>query len=99
MRLRWCWTVVVMAAVDSGREGRARSEHMTMQFTDDGDVLVVTGDSGNPHALQTAGMRAVSCSCPDHQNRGSRCKHMIAWEEWLVDEVLFSDGSLMWSRD
>jgi len=29
---------------------------------------------------------AVSCTCPDYQNRGGKCKHMLAVEERIQDE-------------
>lgn len=77
---------------------RAASEHVSVLLSDTDFVRIRTGKSESSHVLTTDGSDAPSCSCPaDHYNSG-KCKHRIAWEEWLVDEVRFSDGELAWSR-
>jgi hypothetical protein len=55
-------------------------------LTEDNDHLI-KGDSGNWHILEVDGSQAESCTCPDHQMRGVDCKHMIAYTEWLIDEI------------
>lgn len=40
-------------------------------------AALVTGDKGNVYTV-----RGESCTCPDHQRRGERCKHIVA--RWLM---------------
>jgi len=80
------------AQMEETRTERARQEHMTYFIIGENDH-VIEGDSGNRHVLDVDGSEAESCSCPDHQQRNVRCKHMAAYEEWLVDEVKMSSGT------
>lgn len=74
-------------SAEATRTARAEEEHMTL-YALYGDEFVIEGDSGNRHVLNTSGSTALECSCGDHQNRSVRCKHMAAYEEWLIDEVI-----------
>lgn len=73
------------------RAQRAEDEHMTY-FLIGGTDHVVEGDSGNRHVLSVDGAEATDCSCPDHQQRGIRCKHMAAYDEWSFDVIEMSCG-------
>ena len=73
------------------RAQRAEDEHMTYYLVG-GTDHVVEGDSGNRHALKVDGSDATFCTCPDHQQRGIRCKHMAAYEEWSFDVIEMSCG-------
>lgn len=81
---------------DPARVARARDEYMTV-FIVGSDTVVVEGDSGERHILDTVGSRTRDCSCPDSQKRRAKCKHREAWERWLVDEVQYSAGG-SWVR-
>jgi hypothetical protein len=75
----------------STRRERAKREHMTY-YVIGADQHVIEGDSGTRHVLDVDGTEALSCSCPDHQNRHRSCKHMIAYQEWYIDSVVMSCG-------
>jgi len=49
------------------------------------------------HRLFVEGSSVVDCSCPDRQERGKErslpCYHMLAWEYWTFDEMLWPDGT------
>jgi len=75
---------------ESVRRKRAESEHMTLRVIGP-NAFTVTGDSGNAHIIDTKGVDATHCTCPDYEHNLSgdeRCKHMIAYEEWKIDEVV-----------
>ena len=68
---------------------RARSEHMTLRLVGP-NSFTVTGDSGTAHVIDTKGCDATFCTCPDYEQNLSgdeKCKHMLAYEEWEVNEV------------
>ena len=68
---------------------RARNEHMTLRLVGP-NSFTVTGDSGTAHVIDTSGCEATYCTCPDYQHNLSgdeKCKHMLAYEEWEVNEV------------
>lgn len=73
----------------SERTQRARDEWMELHVVD--DQLGIQSESGDLHLLSTNGTTAEGCTCPDHQHRGVRCKHMIAYEDWEIDAVVY-DG-------
>lgn len=80
------------------RYNRARNQTIELTFVD-GDRLAVKSDgSEESHVLETDGIEAVSCTCPDYEHREPEggCKHMIAWEKWFIDVVRFSDGYIAW---
>lgn len=75
---------------ENKRHARAKEEHMTLRAIGP-NSFTVTGDSGNSHVIDTDGVDATFCTCPDKEHNLSgneRCKHMIAYEEWLIDEVI-----------
>jgi len=78
------------------RLGRAVNEHMTLRVIGP-NQFTVTGDSGVSHVIETDGVDALSCTCPDHKynlSAGQKCKHMIAYEDWYVNDVEFGDQIL-----
>lgn len=82
------------------RRKRAEEERMVLTLLEGNDVAIQSEKSDNAHLVITAGSDAKKCYCPDKQNRHpEKCKHEIAWEEWLIDEVRFSDGEVAWVRD
>ena len=54
------------------RDARALTEYMTV-LGEGGDVYSVTTESGSEYAVDA---REGRCTCPDHQHRGARCKHL-----------------------
>lgn len=71
------------------REARAARQHVTLvAHSGDLDLLFDFEGSDDTHAVHVDGSEAVFCTCPDHQNRGVRCKHMAAAEDWShIDTV------------
>lgn len=85
----------VMSSVEemeATRTARAQEEDMTYMIVGDNDHIM-QGSNGNNYILDVDGTSAVSCTCPDHQQRDVRCKHMAAYEDWEVDEVKLSSGT------
>lgn len=85
----------------SDRFYRAQSQEMELTIIENDDMAIRSGGSDETHVLHTEGSEAISCTCPDYENRNpdGGCKHMIAWENWFIDEVKFSDGEVAWTRD
>jgi hypothetical protein len=54
------------------RTERALTECMTV-LPDGGDVFTVVGENGGTYAVNR---REGRCTCPDHQHRNARCKHI-----------------------
>jgi len=83
------------------REQRAYKRYLRLVVQSDSKTryIVQKHDSewGNAHVIDVDGDDAVDCSCPDRQQRGKErdlpCYHMLAWENWTFDEVLFEDGT------
>ena len=60
-------------STDIDRRGaRALTEYMTA-LPEGGDVYSVTTEGGSEYAVDA---REGRCTCPDHQHRGARCKHL-----------------------
>lgn len=63
------------------RSGRAREERMLVKPEMDTDgkatgiYLVVSGNSGSTYRVDIGGSEN-RCTCPDHEHRRVRCKHM-----------------------
>jgi hypothetical protein len=55
------------------RDVRALTEYMTV-IPDGGDVFTVIGQNGGGEYRVDA--RKGRCTCPDHQHRSARCKHI-----------------------
>lgn len=76
--------------IDPKKLQRARDEHIKLKIIGP-NAFVVKGDSGQSHVIDTKGVEALYCTCPDYEHncgKGEKCKHMIAYEEWEVDEVI-----------
>lgn len=56
---------------EDGRSSRAKREEMTVRPLRDRRYVVET--AGGTYVV---GLEAGTCSCPDHEIRGSRCKHL-----------------------
>lgn len=56
----------------SERDARALTEYMTV-LPEGGDVFSVTTESGAEYGVDA---RQGRCTCPDHQYREVRCKHL-----------------------
>ncbi len=83
------------------REQRARKRYLRLIVQNDSgaNYMVQKHNSewGDAHVIDVDGTTAVDCSCPDRQERGKErglpCYHMLAWDSWTFDEVLFEDGT------
>lgn len=74
---------------EARRLERASNEHMTLTPIGP-NSFGVTGDSGSTHVIDTKGVEATFCTCPDYEHNLSgdeRCKHMLAYEAWEINEV------------
>lgn len=67
------------------RAARAKSTEWKLAVAGPNSFAIRGENSDNAHILRTRGTDAVECSCPDYQNRPGieKCKHAIAYEEWL----------------
>jgi len=54
------------------RDVRALTEYMTV-LDEGGDIYTVVGQNGGTYTVDARGGR---CTCPDHEHRGVRCKHL-----------------------
>jgi len=54
------------------RDVRALTEYMTV-LDEGGDMYTVVGQNGGTYTVDARGGR---CTCPDHEHRGVRCKHL-----------------------
>lgn len=56
------------------------------------NTFAIRGEnSDSAHLIETEGTDALRCSCPDYEHNvgpDGKCKHMIAYEEWNIDEVM-----------
>jgi hypothetical protein len=79
-----------MSDAEQTRESRAANEHVTLVGVFGDDFIFDFAGSDETHAVHTSGSDAEMCTCPDHQHRGVRCKHMAAFEDFShVDEFDF----------
>lgn len=68
-----CNTAATDARTDlDDRDARALTECMSV-LPDGGDVYTVVGENGGTYAVDA---REGRCTCPDHQYREVRCKHI-----------------------
>jgi hypothetical protein len=61
------------AAGTTGRARRARVEAMAVRPLRDGRYAVETDGEGETYVVD---LDATTCTCPDHEVRGARCKHL-----------------------
>ncbi len=61
------------AADTTGRARRARVEPMAVRPLRDGRYAVETDGDGETYVVD---LDATTCTCPDHEIRGRRCKHL-----------------------
>jgi len=72
------------------RARRARETYWMMAVTGP-NQFAIRGRDSDAHLIETSGMEAIRCSCPDYEHNvgpDGMCKHMIAYEEWEIDEVM-----------
>lgn len=89
-------------------ERRAQYEDMAFAVCDDGEhVNVCNGshndDSSHTYTVTITDGRATSCTCPDHQYRERRCKHMAGTEATdaimqAVSQHVATDGGVTTER-
>lgn len=81
---------MTLSPAEQAREDRARESHVTLVGVFGDDFVFDFEGSENTHVVHTSGSDAEMCTCPDHQQRGIRCKHMAAYELWTaIDEFDF----------
>lgn len=76
-----------VVGASSGVQDRASEDRATLTYTEDNTMLVRLGD-GDPHVLETSGAEAVDCSCKHREFNDTPCSHMVAYEDWEIDEVV-----------
>ena len=60
-------------SIEEPRTRRALCEDMTVRYGERGPRYEVHSESGNTYTVDVA---AATCSCPDHEKRAVRCKHL-----------------------
>lgn len=71
------------------REERGLEIAATARLTKKGDAWIVTSPtSGARYTVGTVSERP-HCTCPDHETRGAKCKHI-----WAVEQYIQSGGDL-----
>jgi len=72
----------MMSDAEETRETRAANQHVSLVGVFGDDFVFDFAGSDDTHVVHTSGVDAEMCTCPDHQNRGVRCKHMAAYEDF-----------------
>lgn len=70
---------------------RARNTSWKAAVAGPNSFAIRGADSDSAHLVETSGTDALRCSCPDFKHNlgaGGKCKHMLAYEEWNIDEVM-----------
>lgn len=70
---------------------RAKETHWLLAVTGPNEFAIRGKNSENAHLIMTKGVDALECSCPDYRHTvapNGKCKHMIAYEEWFINEVV-----------
>lgn len=81
------FTTRTLTKEEQTREKRADEAHVTVRDVFGDDFVFDFDTSEENHVVHTNGVKAVTCTCPDHQHRGVRCKHMAAYEDFSkIDE-------------
>jgi len=79
-----------LTTAEQSRDNRARDSHVTLTGVFGDDFVFDFEGSDDTHVVHTSGSDAEMCTCPDHQQRNVRCKHMAAYERFsYIDEFDF----------
>jgi len=76
-----------LSPAEQSRADRARNSHITLVGVIGDDFVVDVRGSDETHVVKTSGTDAEMCTCPDHQQRGIKCKHMFACENFSYIDV------------
>ena len=74
------------------REQRGMRIAATCKLTKKGQVWLVPSQSGHGRYTVSPDPESPHCSCPDHETRGLKCKHLFA-VEFAMKREEHSDGS------
>src|SRR3954464_4557895 len=70
------------------RQERGLQIASLLKITHDGDAWIVPSQSGNGRYKVRLVPDAPTCTCPDFEVRGNRCKHIYAAEQAVREESL-----------
>jgi transposase len=74
------------------REQRGMRIAATCKLTKNGQVWLVPSQSGHGRYTVSPDPESLHCSCPDHETRGLKCKHLFA-VEFAMKREQHDDGS------
>jgi transposase len=74
------------------REQRGLRIAATCKLTKKGGIWLVPSQSGHGRYTVSPDLEAPHCTCPDHETRGLKCKHIFA-VEFAINREQNSDGS------
>jgi hypothetical protein len=74
------------------REQRGLRIAATCKLTKKGQVWLVPSQSGHGRYTVSPDPESPHCSCPDHETRGLKCKHLFA-VEFVMKREQHDDGS------
>jgi transposase len=74
------------------RECRGRQIATTCTLTKEGAIWLVPSQSGHGRYTVSPDPEAPHCTCPDHETRGLKCKHIFA-VEFAIQRKQHRDGS------
>lgn len=60
-------------SIEEPRTRRALTENMVVRYAETDSLYLVESESGN---LYDVDIQRATCTCPDEQRRGQRCKHL-----------------------
>jgi hypothetical protein len=75
------------------REQRGLRIAATCKLIKKGQIWLVPSQSGHGRYTVSPDPETPHCTCPDHEMRGLKCKHIFA-VEWTIQRKHHSDGSM-----
>jgi predicted nucleic acid-binding Zn finger protein len=75
------------------REQRGMRIAATCKLTKQGQIWLVPSQSGHGRYTVSPDPEAPHCTCPDHETRGLKCKHLFA-VEFAMKREQHDDGSM-----
>jgi transposase len=81
-----------MLAITEPRQQRGLEIAATAHLTHKGGVWLVPSQSGRGRYTVCPDEKAPHCTCPDHETRGVKCKHIFA-VEYAISRERNADGS------
>jgi transposase len=82
-----------MLTTSDPRQQRGLELAATANITRKGSVWIVPSQSGKGRYTVSTDAEAPHCTCPDHESRGVKCKHIFA-AEYVVSREQNRDGSV-----